>query len=441
MSCGGVVGMYCLNCGAYNQDGLKFCTSCGVQLGGSPQQATPTTFTMPVTPDGAPNQIDETTFYQPGGDGMPGGRGYQDMGYTGPQQVVDTTPVAPIVAPQRRGRQVAPFLIGLASSLVVFGIVALLLFVGPLNTEEPPIEEPPIEEPPSEDPVDEGKDEKGEPVDPDDEVEDDDPSTSEIDGQEGPTIRSSLSDYSWEELGQIAELIEACTRSSDALAIAQDYNLVNPSGTYPNNTKTIKMQDGKKVRVELVGVWHDSADTESGKAGLTFLAVDCTYTHRMASGTTTPGGWQGSELRSWLQSDMYANLPDDLAKEIVPAYKMSNNTGKTTTVSSVTQTLDTLWLPSIPEICGPVNWTYTSNPANSSFYNAVFNAEGTQYEAFAQKGIRTEDTNSCLQFGKGWWMRSTAASTGRGRHVSPQGDPSQFGDSNATWGVAFGFCL
>lgn len=439
--------MFCLRCGAYNQDGQRFCSQCGAPLETSVQKASPANYTMPVTPEGGDDQIDPTTFFQPS-QGPDQSMGFENQGYVGVQRVVD--PASSWITPdtKKKSFELAPFLIGLVSSVAVFGLVALLMSAGPLkgllgggdagdaqvksSTTKTDDDTPPKEEPPADD-YDDQEDDVAE-----------DPAEESISGTEEddlPPYRASLKEYSWEELGQIAELIESCTRRSDALSIAQDYHLVNPSGTYPTATKTVKMSDGKKIRVELVGVWHDKANTESGKAGLTFMAVDCAYTHRMASGTTTPGGWQGSELRSWLQSDIYAKLPKDLSERIVSVYKMSNNTGKTNSVSSVTQTFDTLWIPSIPEICGPVNWTYTSNPANSSFYNSVFNAEGTQYEAFAQKTIDTEDNNSCLQLGKGWWLRSTAASTGRGRHVSPEGDPSKFGDSNEAWGVAFGFCL
>ena len=261
------------------------------------------------------------------------------------------------------------------------------------------------------------------------------------DGSAGVAVRPGLADYSWEELDQIAELIETCGTRAEALAIAQEYNLVDASGRYPSATKDVTMSDGQVLHFRLVGVWHDEAMTTSGKAGLTFLATNVAYRHRMASGKTTPGGWEGSELRSWMNSDLLALFPEEVSSAIEPAYKFSNNDGKTTSADCVTSTADRLWAPSIVELCGPVSWTFDSDPKNSGYYNAVFNAEGEQYAAFTQASIVSDEDNAALSYGGEWWLRSTAASTGRGRRVSASGNPSSFGDSSDDVGVILGFCL
>ena len=46
-----------------------------------------------------------------------------------------------------------------------------------------------------------------------------------------------------------------------------------------------------------------------------------------------------------------------------------------------------------------------------------------------------------LAMGEEWWLRSTAASSGRGRRVGAGGNPASFGDSNESVGVVCGFCL
>lgn len=257
---------------------------------------------------------------------------------------------------------------------------------------------------------------------------------------DGIEVRDSLEDYSWSELSQIAALMEDSGGQSASFSIAEKYNLVTSSGTFTDNTKAIQLSDGTTINMRLVGIWHDDLASGSGKAGMSFVSTDVAGTHRAASATVTDGGWAASELRSYLNQDVYAELPSEVQDVVVPVLKESNNLGKTTSVSDVTQTTDTLWLPSVHELAGDVNWDYREQ-ANAAYYNDVFNAEGSQYEYYTQQGVATEGSNSSLALGEVWWLRSTGPSTGRGRYVDTNGDPSMFGNSNDAHGVVVGFCL
>lgn len=257
---------------------------------------------------------------------------------------------------------------------------------------------------------------------------------------DGVEVRDSLEDYSWSELSQIAGLMEDSGGQSASFSIAEKYNLVTSSGTFTDNTKAIQLSDGTTINMRLVGIWHDDLASGSGKAGMSFISTDVAGTHRAASATVTDGGWAASELRTYLNQDVYAELPTEVQNVIVPVLKESNNLGKTTSTSDVTQTTDTLWLPSVHELAGDVNWTYREQQ-NASYYNDVFNAEGTQYEYYAQQGVATEGSNPSLALGEVWWLRSTGPSTGRGRYVDTNGDPSTYGNSNDAHGVVVGFCL
>ena len=273
------------------------------------------------------------------------------------------------------------------------------------------------------------------------EAADSDASDTEESADNAVTVQSGLAAYSWEELARIAEQIEQCDRISDALSIAQDYNLVDASGTYGTQTIAVAMTDGVTMHMRLVGIWHDLADTPSGYAGLTFLSDGIVYHHPMSKGTANKGGWEASQMRSWMSTQLGQKLPDEVSRVIIPVYKNTNNAGKTTSPTSVTATADRLWIPSIVELTGPLNWTFESNPANSEAYNAIFNSEGTQYPAFAQEAVDDFDANPILALGGEWWLRSSSPASGRGRYVGSNGDPSFFGDANENWGVVVGFCL
>lgn len=270
---------------------------------------------------------------------------------------------------------------------------------------------------------------------------DDEPLADESPSLDDVEVRSQLSDYSWDELAKIATQLESCDQEGEALKIAQNYKLVESSGSFPRSTKEIATLDGKVLHMRLVGVWHDIADTASGKAGLSFLCDGIITRHAMGDATTVPGGWKSSAMRYWLNNDYLHTMPSEVSDHIVPVRKKTNNEGATRTVSSVTETLDSLWLPSIVELCGPVNWVFESNSENSDIYNAVFNAEGTQYAAFAQETIDDFAGNQIFSLGGEWWLRSIAPAGGKGRYVDGSGDPSYYGDANELRGIVLGFCL
>lgn len=267
------------------------------------------------------------------------------------------------------------------------------------------------------------------------------PNTSEGVTSVGTQTYDNIAAYSWAELSQIAGEVEACSSRTEALAVTEKYNLTGPGGKLFDLGKGFSMGDGVTLEARLVDVWHDEAQTPSGRAGLSFIVTSCAYHHQMSTGKYTQGGWEASDMRAWLSTDVWNSMPPDLRDAIVPVYKWSNNAGSSRTVSCVTKTTDSIWIPSIVELCGNVAWEYFTEPQNASLFNAVFIAEGYQYEFFSQQGIVSDQPNGVLALSSNWWLRSTAASTGRGRFVSADGDPSNFGDSNENWGVVFGFCL
>lgn len=259
-----------------------------------------------------------------------------------------------------------------------------------------------------------------------------------------PEVREGLSSYSWTELVQIATYMEnTCSSRADALAAAREYNLVSKSNDMLEDVALVELDDGKVLECRLIDVWHDDANTASGVAALTFMTTNIVMSSQMSYDTTTPGGWEQSIVRLWLNGEVLASFPEELRNGIVETYKYSNNEGYSRATTCVTRTTDLLWVPSIVELTGEVNWDYTTdNGANDAYYNAVFNEEGDQYAYFKEAGVKDEDTNAVLALGGyPWWTRSTAASTGRGRYVSSAGEPDSFGDSNQTLGVAPCFCL
>lgn len=118
-----------------------------------------------------------------------------------------------------------------------------------------------------------------------------------------PVSTKSVDDYSWEELSEISEEISKEATEEDAIEVAKKYNLVNSDGELDGTqTKTVQLTDGTTATVQIAGFLHDDK-ADGGKAGVTFIFKDCIGEHDMNSSNTNAGGWEASQMRSYLNSD------------------------------------------------------------------------------------------------------------------------------------------
>ncbi|MCH3967547.1 MAG: DUF6273 domain-containing protein [Atopobiaceae bacterium] len=254
------------------------------------------------------------------------------------------------------------------------------------------------------------------------------------------SVKANLAAYSWADLSAIAAKVEAAGSREDALKVAETYNLVSADGTISSNVTTLQLTDGTKVSVRLADVYHDDLSDGSGKAGLTFVCTTSAGTHRMQSTDTNTGGWEGSEMRSWLAGTELSALPSDLSQAIVSVKKSTENVGYSKDPSSVTTTDDKIWLLSYAELAGTPSWDW-GGVGNASAYNAILGAEGTQYACFSgsSSNLVVKDASGTATI---WWLRSTSPSnTKHYRSVSAGGSAASYDASNEEHGVVFGFCL
>lgn len=280
------------------------------------------------------------------------------------------------------------------------------------------------------------------------------------DGGEEPAVPDepqSLSakafpDYTWDELAQIADLMEAAADEASARSIAREYGLVDAEGRLTEATHRLELDNGILCDVRLVGILHDTSADSGSKAALTFMAspIDVRRVNPTAS---SAGGWSGSELRAWLASDGVELLPDELAASIVSVRKLTNNTGKASTTDAVTATSDALWLFSCREVCGEISWLEDEFDYLSDGEDALLNAEGTQYEAFASAGVNqySDSASYLIMFYQGkevpWWYRTPygfeylATTDDTFYQVTSSGYASAVNLANDQAGIVVGFCL
>lgn len=265
-----------------------------------------------------------------------------------------------------------------------------------------------------------------------------------------------LDKYSWEELSDISQEIsdayDVTTKSradakADAIAIASKYGLCASDGSLDGTQeKTVVLSNGKETSVQVMGICHDDISGGSGaKAGITFMFKDSIGEHPMNTTETNYGGWESSDMRSYLDDQMTI-LPEDLQKEIVAVGKLTNNDGKTKTISCVGTTSDKLWLPSAVEVWGEgVDSDFGSkvNSRQGLLMSQIFDDEGSQYQLFIDMSAAGHDKqHEFVKKGdKSWWTRSPRPIDDEDfKLVSSLNDTSQAGADGA-FGVVPCFCI
>lgn len=251
--------------------------------------------------------------------------------------------------------------------------------------------------------------------------------------------------------------------------------------------KQITLTTGETVTMVILGFDHDDL-ASGGKAGITLGTKNCLATsYVMNSASKTYDGNSGYNAGGWLNSDM-RNTTMPLIKGYLPSEvknvikTVKKKTSKGTLLSTLLETNDELFLFSLEEVMGTINYSTTGQ--NS------FAGEGTQYEYFKNATIPspTSGTGSfstlagtgCFytsstsvasgytnRFGESkstsanfyynynnakakgdsattagiWWLRSPYYNYGSGFCCVNSGGFGNTTSANNTYGVAFGFCI
>lgn len=268
-------------------------------------------------------------------------------------------------------------------------------------------------------------------------------------------VKDSVNDYSWGELKEISKAIAAAPSDDAALQIAVEYRLCSSEGKLDGSQlKEVTLSNGKTVQAQIIGFRHDSKADGSGMAGITFLFCSPLVLMPANASGTTAGGWEQSDMRTWLSKQGLKKLPDDLRSQIVSVTKKSNNTGAGTTAA--TKTKDRLWLLSAVEITGKIEQG-TLDGDDSGALTKLYNKEGSRYQLFHDCDVDCgRETNKKYDIGtlnevlvkkKGdeacmWWERSVYDGSSSDFYcVMTSGSP--IGNTAASYehGVVPAFCI
>lgn len=194
-------------------------------------------------------------------------------------------------------------------------------------------------------------------------------------------IAKDAKDWTLGEQKAVAEDIAAKGEASPAYAKA--------TGAMDAGTKfSTKLTNDKTMEYRIVGINHDDLADGSGKAGLTFEAInDAMGAQGMNATGTNVGGWEKSELRSRLNSgDLWSLLPAEIQSKVKSVKKITDNKGGGT-AGTPSATTDKVFLLSTTEVYGD------------------FDSDGTQYEYYKSKDV-TASNYSGASSSYTHWTRS-----------------------------------
>lgn len=190
------------------------------------------------------------------------------------------------------------------------------------------------------------------------------------------------------------------------------------------------------VHMQIVGIDADDLADGSGKAPLTFISKELLKTsHRMNpelipsaapydEGTGSIGGWEKSEMRSYLKTTIKPLIPENVRNAIVNVTKYSKTFDMSGTAVNNVVTTDDVWIPSIRETGGTFQGTETT---------------GAMYSVFADNNSRIKKENGSDTSGA--WFTRSASRVNEWYRVNVAGKIGTAVQSQLEQAIALGFCL
>lgn len=193
----------------------------------------------------------------------------------------------------------------------------------------------------------------------------------------------------------------------------------------------ITLSDGTTTTadVEIIAFNHDDLADGSGKASITFFCKDLPNILKgMNSTSNAAGGWQSSEIRTFINGELIGAFPSELKSLIKPVYKISDGGAGNKTLITTT---DSCWLASYDEVAFTSNSNSLSGQGEA--YSSVFYGDKE-----SRKKYIVDDTET-----GGWWLRSTYYTTSSNTMFwRVQKSGSSYGDiQTGQFYIAFGFCI
>ena len=172
------------------------------------------------------------------------------------------------------------------------------------------------------------------------------------------------------------------------------------SGTYPYQVGDTKTVDMGSLGTHTLRVANTSActngETSETACGFVVEFADIITTHNMNSLRTNVGGWPASEMRTYVNGDIYNALPSELQNVIISTTVVSGH-GKKSGETNFTSS-DKLYLLSTKEV-----WN------GGTGYDTA-ETETRQLDYYKNKGVTTSNKSETIKLygdsNLNWWLRS-----------------------------------
>lgn len=231
----------------------------------------------------------------------------------------------------------------------------------------------------------------------------------------------------WDAINSYWDVISSDIKSYQSGTLSQDDFMTK----YPIGGRMmvpINLADGfVYADVEIIAHNHDNLADDSGNAPLTFFCADLPQIQRrMNAESTNEGGYEASEMRSFVNGELLSVLPDKLKTIIKPVYKISD--GGLTNKTLITTT-DSCWIASCDEVGLVLDDVLTGQ---GELYSSIFSSNRDSRKKYITDNAKTG----------GWWTRTSyySGSSGMFYRVTTNGGPYSDIAFNKFY-VAFGFCI
>ena len=212
------------------------------------------------------------------------------------------------------------------------------------------------------------------------------------------------------------------------------------SGTFsykPGNYKALDLGTEGIVNMQIVGLNKDPLATGGGYAATSWLSKELlTTSHRMnpsraadpedsskyQEGTGTIGGWEHTEMRTYLKDTIKPLIPSAVRSAIKEVTKYSRIYNTSSVAENNVTSTDDVWIPSAYEV------GFTGYETTGQKYSDAFNANADR--------VKSKVGASSASW---WWLRS-AGTDSNFRFVYTDGSSSNYYASNSG-ALPLGFCI
>lgn len=187
------------------------------------------------------------------------------------------------------------------------------------------------------------------------------------------------------------------------------------------DTMSLNLGPEGYINMQIAAFDADELADGSGKAPITWISVQHLKTaHRMNATDTNTGGWEASEMRTYLRGTVKPLIPSTVAAQIKEVKKYSyHNIG-----SANALTTDDVWIPSYREVnLGPSRETTGPN------YATLFP------DAASRVKTKTGETRASI-----WWLRSAYSTSADSFGYVRTSGSSSIAYASYEYGVTLGFC-